>query len=425
MTPQTPMPEAESQAVLAEMSRQVEHWSMAAERLAAAEAVASPQAWQMLEHYLGVSLRATIATATAQLRQRIATLTRQLQHAGARDVPRLRHELMAVRRLYIRTETTVDFFADAIATRATEPMGSWLRACDHLATRAMSEVLRPLGHDVPAALTFADKGAGAAIWKMGLRLWDGTVNNPVAAIKMTRHNMLRPTAALHEVGHQIAHILGWTSQLRSSLGAALRSRSPETADTWASWASEIAGDAFAFVFTGFGAVSALHDVVDCDGPNAFVLIPGDPHPMSHLRVLLGVAMCRKAFGSGRWDRLADAWNATHPLSLATGEIRRLIESSVPELPTIVDVTLYRPYAAFGNRSLVQLVDPQRVSPKALDALERDMGTGGFHSRHWVWDEAIRLLALTSYRSTQDAASLRAGVLQQDAVMRRLGIHRAA
>jgi hypothetical protein len=348
-----------------------------------------------------------------------------VQRAGAGDVPRLRRELVAIRKLYHRTETTVDFFADALATRATEPMGSWLRACDHLATRAMAEVLKPLGHEVPAALTFADKGAGAAIWKMGLRLWDGSSKNPVAAIKMTRHNMLRPTAALHEVGHQLAHVLGWTGQLRSSLAGALRGRSSGLADAWANWSSEIAGDAFAFAFTGYGAVSALHDVVDCDGPGAFMMIPGDPHPIAHLRVLLGVAMCRRAFGSGRWDRLADAWNAAHPLSLAGGETRRLVEASVPQLPAIVDVTLYRPYSAFGNRSLVELVDPQRVSPKALDALERDMGIGGFHSRHWAWDEAIRILALTSYRSTKDATSLRAGVLQQDAVMRRLGIHRAA
>jgi hypothetical protein len=387
--------------------------------------VASQQAWTAMEHYLGVSLRATTAAVTSELRQRTAALIEQVKRAVEGDIPRLRRELAALRRLYHRTETTLDFFADAIATRATEPMGSWLRACDHLATRAMSEVLTPLGYQVPAALTFADKGAGAAIWKMGLRLWDGTVKNPVAAIKMTRHNMLRPTAALHEVGHHISHILGWNAQLRSAIAEVLRPRSSELAEMWAGWASEIAGDAFAFAFTGFGSVSALHDVVDCDGPNAFMLIPGDPHPAAHLRVLLGVAMCRRAFGSGRWDRLADAWNATHPVSLASRETRGLMEASVAALPTVVDATLYRPYGAFRNRPLVELVDPQRVSPTALERLERDMGRGGFLSRHWAWDEAIRLLALTSYRTTQDAASLRTGVLQQDAVMRRLGIHRAA
>lgn len=412
-------------AVLAEMTRQLEHWRLAAGRLADPNAIASPAAWRTLEHYLGVSLRTTISTATAELSRRIDTLAAQMHTASPGDTPRLRRELLAVRRLYLRTETTVDFFADALATRATEPMGTWLRACDHLATRAMTEVLQPLGKDVPAALTFADKGAGAAIWKMGLRLWDGTVSNPVAALRMSRHNLLRPTAALHEVGHQIAHVLGWTSELRSALLAALRRRPAGVAEMWASWASEIAGDAFAFAFTGYGAVSALHDVVDGDAASAFALIPGDPHPISHLRVLLGVAMCRKAFGSGRWDRLADAWIATHPVSVADVDVRRLVDASIPALDAIVDATLYQPFRAFGMRPLVAHVDPQRVSPAALEQLERDIGRGGTHSRHWVWDEAIRLLALTSYHATRDAAALRDGVQQQDAVMRRLGMHQAA
>jgi hypothetical protein len=414
-----------AQAVLAELGRQVEHWRLAAERLAAPDAVASPAAWASIEHYLGVSLRATIAAATDQLRKRIALLAARLQHAGPADVPHLRAELVAIRRLYLRTETTVDFFADAIATRSTEPMGSWLRACDHLARRAMAEVLQPLGRQVPAALTFADKGAGAAIWKMGLRLWDGSVNNPVAAIKMTRHNLLRPTALLHEAGHQIAHILGWTEQLRAALTEALHDRPDGVARMWAAWASEIAGDAFAFAFAGYGAVSALHDVVDGDGPSAFLLIPGDPHPVAHLRVLLGVAMCRRAFGAGRWDRLARAWTAAHPLALADRETRRLIEASLPALPAVVEATLYRPCRAFGNRALADAVDPRRVSPQALDALERDLGPGGYHSRYWIWDEAIRLLALTAYRTTGDATSLREGVARQDAVMRRLGLQLAA
>jgi hypothetical protein len=416
---------ASAQAVLAELARQLEHWRLATERLSAPEAVASEAAWASLEHYLGVALRATIASTTGQLRQRIARLATRVQSAGPADVTQLRSELVAVRRLYLRTETTVDFFADAIATRSTEPMGSWLRACDHLARRAMFEVLQPLGRQVPAALTFADKGAGAAIWKMGLRLWDGTAQNPVAAIKMTRHNLLRPTALLHEAGHQIAHILGWTEQLRNGLADALRGRPDGVPEMWTAWASEIAGDAFAFVFSGYGAVSALHDVVDGDASSAFVLMPGDPHPVAHLRVLLGVAMCRRAFGAGRWDRLALAWTAAHPLALADRETRRLIEASLPALPAVVEATLYRPYRAFGNRALAEAVDPRRVSPEALDALERDLGVGGFHSRYWLWDEAIRLLALTAYRTTGDAASLREGVTRQDAVMRRLGLQLAA
>ncbi|HKY48459.1 MAG TPA: hypothetical protein VJQ79_10805, partial [Acidimicrobiia bacterium] len=324
-----------------------------------------------------------------------------------------------------RTETTVDFFADALATRASEPMGSWLRACDHLANRAMAEILVPLGRQVPAALTFSDKGAGAAIWKMGLRLWDGTVDNPVAAIKVTRHNLLRPTAALHEVGHQISHILGWNQELRQALEAGLQGPSLGLARIWAGWATEIAGDAFAFGFTGYGAVSALHDVIDGDDSSVFLVLPEDPHPVGFLRLMLGVAMCQRAFGSGLWDRLAEAWVAVHPVESASGTVRRLVEASLPALPRIVEITLYQPYRAFGNRALTEIIDPRRVAPAALEQLERDIGAGGLHSRHWVWDEAIRLLALTSYRTTRDATALREGVLQQDAVMRRLGLQRAA
>jgi hypothetical protein len=417
--------DARTDAILIETARQLEHWRLALERLAAPETVAPPTSWQMLEHYLGVALRATINTATERLRRRMVTLVGKLDRAGENDLDRLRAELLGVRQHYLRIETMIEFYADALATRAAEPMGSWLRACDHLATRAMAEILTPLGLQVPAVLTFADKGAGAAIWKMGLRLWDGTVENPIAVIKVTRHNLLRPTATLHEAGHQIAHIVGWNDQLRTALATGLQKSLGSLAQVWAGWASEIAGDAIAFCHTGFGAVSALHDVVDGDDAAVFFVLPGDPHPVAHLRVLLGVAMCRRAFGAGRWDRLADAWNDVHPGAGADPSTRELVERSVPVLDQIVELTLYRPYPAFGDRSLADVIDPRRVSPSALEQLERDIGEGGLHSRHWMWDEAIRILALTSYRATRDAASLREAVVQQDAVMRRLGLKRAA
>ena len=164
-------------AILIESARQLEHWRAALERLAAPETLASPAAWRVLEHYLGVALRATIDTAIERLRRRAAALAADLDRAGANDVDRVRAELLAIRRQYLRVETMIEFYADALATRAVEPIGSWLRACDHLATRAMAEILTPLGLQVPAVLTFADKGAGAAIWKMGIRLWDGTAEN--------------------------------------------------------------------------------------------------------------------------------------------------------------------------------------------------------------------------------------------------------
>ena len=83
---------------------------------------------------------------------------------------------------------------------------------------------------------------------------------------------------------------------------------------WAGWASEIAGDAFAFAFTGFGAVSALHDVVDGDGPSVFLSCPG-------IRIRSRICACCWAWrcagarsAAGGWDRLARAWTPRIPLA---------------------------------------------------------------------------------------------------------------
>ncbi len=68
-------------------------------------------------------------------------------------------------------------------------------------------------------------------------------------------------------------------------------RSNEFADAWASWSSEIAADAFAFVHTGFASVAALRNILAGDLPMVFRYTQGDPHPVSYIRVLLGVEIC--------------------------------------------------------------------------------------------------------------------------------------
>ena len=62
--------------------------------------------------------------------------------------------------------------------------------------------------------------------------------------------------------------LGWNQELASALNQTLSSASSEIAEIWASWASEIAADAIAFVYTGYAAIAALHDVLA--GGNSFV-----------------------------------------------------------------------------------------------------------------------------------------------------------
>jgi len=121
-----------------EFARELEHWKAASERLADLDAVASPQAWQALEHYLGVALRQSLATVAGRLRSVAQDFNAQLHAASAdADVDQLQAQLVKLRQAYVRGETAVDFYADALATRSIARTAALLRACDHIATRSM------------------------------------------------------------------------------------------------------------------------------------------------------------------------------------------------------------------------------------------------------------------------------------------------
>src|SRR5262249_20419521 len=123
-------------------------------------------------------------------------------------------------------------------------------------------------------------------------------------------------------------------------------------------------------------------------------VPGDPHPIGYVRVLLGVEMCRQFYGAGPWNDLALAWARQYPLERAAARTGMLLRVSLPLLPDIANLVLRKPMRAFGGRALSALIDPGRVSPVALEGLERRLGEALFTSMHWIWTEALRLLALT-------------------------------
>jgi hypothetical protein len=402
-----------------ETGRQLEHWRLAAVRLGNLDAVAPASAWHGLEHYLGLSLRQTLREIVALLIRTADDIARRLARAGSPEtVAEVRGALLGFRRAYLRAETSVDFFADALSTRAAPEMGALLRACDHIATRSMAEALTPLGRQVPAALTYLDAGLGASVLKAGLRLWDGTAENPVAAIKVTRHNLLRATSVIHEAGHQWAHMLGWNDQLRAALLAASPDR--QVGESYASWATEIAADAFAFAHTGYASVAALHDVIDGPDDAVFQYLPTDPHPVSYLRLLLTVQWCRLSYGEGPWDVMEATWTAHHPLEHAPDGLREFLAACVAALPKVAAVVLRGRYAAFRGGALTSVVDPQRVSPAALAQLERSLGAAAHTSPYWIWNESIRLLALNGYQAAGGAAGLRAAAVKQEQLMLRLG-----
>lgn len=408
------------QAVRAQTERQVAHWALAASRLKLDD-LASPEAWGRLERYLGVSLRRHLTGVIDRLQGQANALTAMQRAAQSPTaVAEVRRKLLAFRQQYLRTETTLDFFADAINGRTNAQMAALLRACDSLAHRSMAQLLDQIGKTTPVALTYVDKGIGASILKAGLRLWDGGEANPVAAIKIVRHNLLRPTALIHEAGHQAAHIAGWNEELAATLSQGILGRSSELADAWAGWSSEIAADAFAFVHTGFASVAALHDVLAGDMSMVFRYTPGDPHPVSYIRVLLGVEMCRYFYGAGPWDNLALSWTTLHPMNHAPSDTRSLLEDSLPILKTVVGLTLDTPMRAFNGRSLRALIQPERVSPAALSELDKRIGPALFTSAHWLWTEPLRILALTGLQLASRPRDMNDILQLQEQSMLRLG-----
>lgn len=411
---------AQLQAVRAQLVRQVGHWVTASARLSPDD-LASAEAWSRLERYLGVSIRKHLEGVIARLCAEADILTVTLRTAeSATALRELQQRLRVFRRKFTKAETTLDFYADAINTRTSPHMAGLLRACDILAHRSMSALLDQLGHTTPVTLTYVDKGLGASILKAGLRLWDGGAENPAAAIKIVRHNLLRPTALIHEAGHQVAHIVDWNRELAETLDRGLSDAPDGVAQAWSSWASEIAADAFAFVHTGYASVAALHDVLAGDASFVLQHTQGDPHPICYLRVLLGVETCRYFYGAGPWDGLAASWIAGYPIAGASSATQRLIEQSVPLLSRIVRLTLDTPQRAFRGRPLRALVQPERVSPPELQALHARLGTSLYTSMHWVWTECLRLLALTGWQVAATPATAGDVLQLQEASMLRLG-----
>lgn len=126
-------PAIKENAEWVQLSRQVAHWSMAADRLANLYDLASPEAWQELERYLGVILYKTCSQSVNKL-QKEATLLRSLWNAARtrEELAELRKQVIDFRARYLRTETLLDFYSDAINTRTNPDISALLRACDVL-----------------------------------------------------------------------------------------------------------------------------------------------------------------------------------------------------------------------------------------------------------------------------------------------------
>ncbi|CAN5381192.1 hypothetical protein BH23BAC1_BH23BAC1_05120 [soil metagenome] len=400
--------------------RQVNHWLQAASRLSTLEHLASGNAWYGIDHQIGLLLKNSLQKSINEVITSGTLLKKQLENNAEPEALRsIKRGLIRLRDQYLKAEETIHFYTVAINSRTTPRISALLRACDILCKKSMQDLLQPLGREIPAVLTYVEKGVGASILKAGLRLWDGNVS-PVAAIKITQHNLFRPTAIIHETGHQVAHILDWNSELATELNNSLSRNSKIAGAAYAAWASEIAADAFAFVHAGYASVAALHDVVSGSPQSVFAYRLNDPHPISYLRVLMNIEMCRQCFGRGPWDNLEIAFKNDYDLDLVNYPSVGLIRICINAIPDAVKVILNHQFHAFGNRSLSQQIPPERVSPKALGNLEITAGPALFTSHAWIWNESLRLLALNGYKIGVGEGDLAALYKQQEEWMVKLG-----
>jgi hypothetical protein len=402
------------------LTRQVNHWLQAAIRLSVLDNLASANAWHGVEHKMGVLLRETLKKSVDDVIGLATGLKKQLESNNAPENYRsIKRNLLLLRDRYLKAEETIHFYTVAVNSRTTSGLAALLRACDILCERSMREALQSLGKETPYVLTYVDKGVGASILKAGLRLWDGRIS-PVAAIKVTLHNLYRPTAIIHETGHQVAHILNWTDELSQALSNGLCKHQKIVGEAIAAWASEMAADAFAFVHTGFAAVASLHDVISGSPQTVFAYHRNDPHPISYIRVLLNIEMCRQFYGAGPWDDLEESFKNDYDVNLAGFNSIGLVKICVEAIPDTVRILLKTSYRAFGNKSLSQIIPPDRASPKELAKLEYMAGPALYTSHAWIWKECIRLLALNGYKIGTGKGDLPALYKQQEEWMTQLG-----
>lgn len=383
----------------AQLAAEIAHWRQAAGALSDLDAIASPVAWTGLEQYLSIQMRRRLEAIAVSIQIEGAQVATALDRGT--DLAEVRRQLLRLRERYLQAETVHDFFLDAITTRSVPELAAVLRGLDRLAGDALDMTLRPLGIEAPPVLVYLDRGLGASILRAGIRLYDEANPSPAAAIKITRHNLLYPTALLHECGHQFAHLTGWTAELADALGTTLGRESRELGEMWRATTSEVAADAYGFCLSGWAPLPALANVVDGTTSAVYRRIPGDPHPYPLIRVLFNAALARDWYGAGPWDAIARTWARRHRPDRAPGEIGELTRRSLSSMRTIVHLCTRQSMESFKGRPLHSVADPMRMHPATIDGLVRRAGPSLFTSPYLARRESLSILAWLSTRSVVD------------------------
>jgi len=380
---------------LTQLRTEAAHWQLAVDALADLDTIAAPAAWEALERYLHHRVRGRLAELARAVQTKADDVARMFD--AGRSADEIRLALLQLRTHYLRAETLLDFFGDAVNSRTNPRLAELLRGYDIIASESMASTLQPLGIASPPALVYHDKGLGASILRAGIRLWDESHPSPVAAIKLTRHGLYGlPTSMLHECGHQVLALCGYNDELQQRLYEALAPLSSRMASLVSSWSSELGADVHAVHHAGWAPAFALSNVVDGTSAHVFRIRVGDPHPPPLVRTLFNVGLVRAWYGAGPWDDLTAVWTERHPLS-AAGSNADITRNVLEALGTVIEIASMTPMRSFRGKTFGDLVDPRRASPSSLRALEEQAGGTLLTSTYLQRREPVRILALLATR----------------------------
>jgi hypothetical protein len=148
-----------------QLGSEIAHWRGAADALSDLDTLASAGAWAGLEDYLRTGLRARLLSAVRGLGLEAAALETTFR-AGA-SLEQVRSRLLRLRARYLQLETVLDFFGDALASRANPHTAAILRGLDTLASTAWRSSVP--GHRLRRR-SCTRQGLGASILRAGVRL---------------------------------------------------------------------------------------------------------------------------------------------------------------------------------------------------------------------------------------------------------------
>ncbi len=151
---------------------------------------AAPAAWASLERYLGTTLRGRLTESVGDLESRLRYLETLSESTDYAALAELRRLLSAFRASFLRVETALDFYGDAVNTRSSAKLAALLGAAISSLRRAWSRsscrsVTRAAGAELrgPRARCFRAARRAAAVGRHHLeprRGDQGDATQPVA-----------------------------------------------------------------------------------------------------------------------------------------------------------------------------------------------------------------------------------------------------